>query len=146
MKRARIRAKAKDCRSVLFFIFTLFLTLLPVHMFDFQQLDVYKRAKAFHVEIQQIISLNPLHRSVSDQLYRASLSIPINIAEGSGRFSRSDRRNFFIIARSSIFETIAILDILFDSNIISEQQFDSLLNKAEELSKILFAMIKNLEK
>ncbi|MBK7881851.1 MAG: four helix bundle protein [Saprospiraceae bacterium] len=115
-------------------------------MFDFQQLEVYKKAKAFHFEMQQIIRLASLHRSISDQLFRASLSVPLNIAEGSGRFSKSDRRNFFIIARSSIFETVAILDILHDSKHLSEQQFKNLLSNSEELSKILFAMIKNLEK
>ncbi|MBK8449049.1 MAG: four helix bundle protein [Saprospiraceae bacterium] len=74
------------------------------------------------------------------------MSIPLNIAEGSGRFSKPDRRNFFIIARSSIFETIVIIDILKDSMQLTADQFINFEKNGEELSKILFAMIRNLEK
>jgi four helix bundle protein len=68
----------------------------------------------------------------------------LNIAEGSGRFSKPDRRNFFIISRGSVFECVAILDILSDQKLIDEKTFNSYLIKADELSRILFAMIKNL--
>ncbi|MBK9720822.1 MAG: four helix bundle protein [Saprospiraceae bacterium] len=115
-------------------------------MFEFQQLEVYKKSKAFHADIQTFIKSNSFHKSLCDQLFRASLSIPLNIAEGSGRFSKPDRRNFFIIARSSIFETIAILDILKDSMQLTADQFIHFEKNGEELSKILFAMIRNLEK
>ncbi|MBK7233039.1 MAG: four helix bundle protein [Saprospiraceae bacterium] len=75
-------------------------------------------------------------------LYLASFSIPLNIAEASGRFSNPDRRNFYVIARSSVFECVAILDILHDQQFISDSQFNDYLEKSENLSKILFALIK----
>jgi four helix bundle protein len=68
----------------------------------------------------------------------------LNIAEGSGRFSKADRRNFYVISRSSIFECIAILDVLKDETILDENQFESLYLQAEVISKMLYAMIKNL--
>ncbi len=114
-------------------------------MFDFQQLEVYKKAKAFHLNIQSLLKEQTNLNKISiDQLWRASFSIPLNIAEGSGRFSKPDRKNFFIIARSSLFETIAILDILKDSEKLSDNIYIEFEIRAEELSKILFAMIKNL--
>jgi four helix bundle protein len=70
----------------------------------------------------------------------------LNLAEGSGRFSKKDRRNFYVIARSSLFEVIAILDVLKDEDELSLEQFNSFYEPAEELSKIIFAMIKNLSK
>ena len=115
-------------------------------MFDFQKLEVYQKAKLFHTDIITLIRDANIHKATADQLLRASLSIPLNIAEGSGRFSKPDRRNFFVIARSSIFESISIIDILKDANSLSDSQFQNFLAKAEELSKMLFAMIRNLEK
>ena len=70
----------------------------------------------------------------------------LNIAEGSGRFSKADRRNFFVVSRSSIFECIAIFDVLKEEGLLSLDLFKELYMEAEELSKILFAMIKNLQK
>lgn len=81
-------------------------------MFDFQKLEVYKKAKDFHKECKTVILNKGLDRYVNDQLGRASFSIPLNIAEGSGKFSNADRRNYFIIARASVFECIAALDSL----------------------------------
>jgi len=113
-------------------------------MFEFQNLEVYKKAKAFHLESKQLITSVKLDRTVRDQLSRASFSIALNIAEGSGRFSKPDRRNFFVISRGSVFECVAILDILADQQLIEETTFNSFLKKADELSRILYAMVKNL--
>lgn len=113
-------------------------------MFDFQKLEVYKKAKSFHLNCIEILKENKTKRSTDDQLTRASFSIALNIAEGSGRFSKPDRRNFFVIARGSVFESISILDILHDTQTLEAEKFQSMLVKADELSRILYAMIKNL--
>lgn len=113
-------------------------------MFDFQKLEVYKKAKAFHVACKRIILESNLDRYVNDQLGRASFSIPLNIAEGSGKFSKADRKNFFTTARASVFECVAVLDMLKDEGKISEFELEKLMKDADELSRILYAMIKNL--
>lgn len=113
-------------------------------MFEFQNLEVYKKAKVFHQGAQQLIqSIHP-SKTVKDQLHRASFSIVLNIAEGSGRFSKPDRRNFFVIARSSVFECVAILDILKDEGALNETTFEVYEKQADEPSRILYAMVKNL--
>ena len=70
--------------------------------------------------------------------------MPLNIAEGSGKFSKPDWRNFFVISRASLFECVAIVDILNEKGDISEIQSQAIITGADELSRILFAMIKNL--
>jgi four helix bundle protein len=113
-------------------------------MFEFQNLDVYKKAKAFHMECKHLILHNKLDLYVKDQLGRASFSIILNIAEGSGKFSRADRKNYFTVARASVFECVAILDILHDLKTIEYDTFESHSKSADELSRMLYAMIKNL--
>ena len=85
-------------------------------MFDFEKLEVYKKAKLFNAEIRNFISSNRLDPTTKDQLRRASFSIVLNLAEGSGRFSKPDRRNFFVFSGSSIFKCLAILVILKDED------------------------------
>lgn len=82
---------------------------------------------------------------VVDQLNRASLSIILNIAEGSGKFSNPDRKKFFIIARASIFECIAILDILHDENKIDDTVYKSQSVIGDQISRLLYTMIQNLK-
>ena len=113
-------------------------------MFDFQKLEVYKKAKSFHSNCKKIIFEKKLEKYVIDQLGRASFSVPLNIAEGSGKFSKSDRKNYFTIARASLFECVAVVDILKESGRISEFEFEQMMKEADELSRILYAMIKNL--
>jgi len=114
-------------------------------MFDFEKLEIYKKSKTFNRAIQKVIlSVNP-DSTTKNQLRRASLSIVLNIAEGSGRNSKSDKRHFFVISRGSVFECVAILDILNDEQKLGKEQFGWLYFQAEELSKMLFAMIKSLE-
>ncbi|MBL7888776.1 MAG: four helix bundle protein [Bacteroidia bacterium] len=113
-------------------------------MFDFEKLDIYKKAKSFNSEIRSFIKATKLDPTTKDQLRRASFSIVLNIAEGTGRFSNADRRNFYIISRSSVFECIAILDVLKDENILEEHKYSEFYKNGEEISKMLFSMIKNL--
>ena len=113
-------------------------------MFDFEKLEVYKKAKYFNSEIRKFIIETKLDPNTKDQLRRASFSIVLNLAEGSGRFTKPDRRNFYIISRSSIFECVAIVDVLKDEGILDKNRFQDFYNQAEEVSKMIFGMIKNL--
>lgn len=113
-------------------------------MFDFEKLEVYKKAKSFNSEIRKFISETKLDPTTKDQLRRASFSIVLNLAEGSGRFTKPDRRNFYIISRSSLFECVAIVDVLKDEGVIDLKKFHFFYNQAEEVSKMIFGMIRNL--
>jgi four helix bundle protein len=112
--------------------------------FDFQKLEVYIKARDFHISCKSILNKNKHERYVKDQLGRASYSVVLNIAEGSAKQSKPDRKNFFTIARGSIFECVAILDILHQENNINEADFIYSMNLADQISRILFTMIKNL--
>ena len=80
---------------------------------DHEKLDVYQCALRFAALAFQILENMPRgHAELSDQLRRATLSIPLNIAEGAGKPSVKDRSRFHAIARGSAMECGAILDLL----------------------------------
>jgi len=115
-------------------------------MFDFEKLQVYLKAREFNSEIKnEILSLSTIDNASKFQLRRAAMSIMLNIAEGTSRFSRPEKRHYFVIARGSVFECVAINDILASEKIISDDVKCKYYAKAEEISKMLFAMIKFLE-
>ena len=70
--------------------------------FAFEKLLVYQKAIDFADRVCQLAGGFPRgFWFLADQLNRAALSIATNIAEGNGRFTKADRRNFFGIARGS---------------------------------------------
>jgi four helix bundle protein len=113
-------------------------------MLDFQKLQVYQKAKLFHRKCKRTIGIHSLDRFVKDQLGRASFSIMLNIAEGSGKFSKPDRRNYFLTARGSLYECIAALDALKDEAIITEEEYADFEILADEIARLLYTMAKNL--
>ena len=115
-------------------------------MFDFENLTVYQKAKAYNKEIHKFIVKSDFNRTINDQLRRASYSIMLNIAEGTGRLTNPDKRNFYVIARGSVFECVAIFDLLKETEDLSGQTHSAFYEQLEELSKMLFSMIQNLTK
>ena len=113
---------------------------------DFEKLKVYQKAKEFNRMINEdVLSISSLDRILKDQIRRASLSIVLNIAEGCSRFSKADRKNFFVISRGSTFESVAALDTI-KLGIIDIEILLKLKAIAEEISKMLFVMIRQLQK
>ena len=80
-------------------------------MFGFQRLDVYQAGIEFLGVADGLATRCRGRGTLADQLRRAALSIPLNLAEGSGKFG-PDSRRFYAIARGSALECAAILDVL----------------------------------
>lgn len=114
-------------------------------MFDFEKLLVYQKAKRYYHNIQsQVLCNKEIDPILRNQLRRSSSSIVLNIAEGSSRFSNADKRNFYIIARGSVFETVATLDLMKEEKKITAELYHSLYSPATELSRILYTLIGKL--
>lgn len=114
-------------------------------MFDFQKLKVsrnLKRSIYSYYNLSQITSFIDI--LMINKARKFFNNICIN--EGSSRFSSKDRRHFMVISRGSAFECVAIFDFLKDSGMVSESSYTDFTNKYEEISKMLFALIRNLEK
>lgn len=76
--------------------------------FAFEDLKIYRDALIWVTRSEEVIACIPKTtlRAVRDQLEKASLSIPLNIAEGTGRWHKADKRQFYWIARGSVFECV----------------------------------------
>jgi four helix bundle protein len=90
--------------------------------FDHEKLDVYQEAIAFCGWTGEFLAAISAKAAAKDQLDRASTSIPLNIAEGNGKFSPKDRARFFEMARGSALECAACLDVLFVRNLSTDEQ------------------------
>ncbi len=111
-------------------------------MFDFEKLDVYHKAKGLNKEILKYLRDNrQIDNYLRDQLKRASISIVINIAEGSGKFSKADKKNFYTISRGSVYECASLLELLFDENCIEKEKYNYFKSNYEIISKMLFKLI-----
>lgn len=105
--------------------------------FSFENLEVYQRAIKFNLVIDDILKREGVTRTLADQLSRAAISIPLNIAEGNGRWHKGDKRQFFWIARGSAFECIPAFEILSLKNAISGQEKEGLRSDLEVIGKML---------
>jgi four helix bundle protein len=90
--------------------------------FDHEKLDVYQDAIGFVSWIDELLEEIPKSLAVCNQLDRASTSIPLNIAEGNGKYTEADRCRFFDIARGSALECAACLDVLVAKNRIDSAE------------------------
>ena len=75
--------------------------------------------------------------ALGDQLRRAVVSVPSNIAEGSGRFSNKEKAHFMEIAYSSLTETLCKLDIAHDLGYISDNEFEDEKERIDIIGKQL---------
>ena len=107
-------------------------------MLSFQTLDVYRCAIDFLALSDRLLSALPRGQaSLSDQLRRAAMSIPLNIAEAQGRAGNPDKARVYAIARGSAMECVAILDVCLALRLIDEAAY----GPASEMLERVVAML-----
>lgn len=116
-------------------------------MFFFEKLDVYQKALVFAASTDEILESANLFKSdvISDQLRRASLSIVLNIAEGNGRWQAADKKHFFVMARGSLLECVAILQVMRLKKLLAEDIYNQNYQHLEEIAKMLTGLIRSIK-
>jgi len=113
----------------------------------FENLQVYQKSVDFADRTAGLTESFPRgYYFLVDQLNRAALSIATNLAEGNGRFTKADRRNFFIIARGSAQECIPLLEVARRRGFVTDAQHAQLIRDLEEIAKMLSGLINGLKK
>jgi len=111
--------------------------------FDHEKLNVYQRSLQFVVWATELQERMPTKLAALGQLDRASTSIPLNIAEGNGRYSASDRCRFFDIARGSALECAATLDVLVARKVLTEKEIETGKAGLIEIVNMLVGLIRS---
>jgi four helix bundle protein len=115
---------------------------MPIR-FDHEKLNVYHRSLQFVAWGGEILERVPTKLAAHGQIDRASTSIPLNIAEGNGRYTAADRSRFFDIARGSALECAAALDVLTARKVLTENDTDAGKAILAEVVNMLIGLIRS---
>lgn len=116
-------------------------------MFDFEKLEVYQKVQDVNVKVLTFLSrATGIDSYIIDQWKRASLSALINLAEGTGRMSKQDKKHFYTTARGSIFECVAIMNLLKEIDAVDKVFYKDVYDEYESCSKMLLAMYRSMDK
>jgi len=115
--------------------------------FDHERMEVYRRAMQF-VKLASAIrqQFSVRRTSIGDQLDRAAISIPLNVAEGAGEFARREKARFYRIARRSATECAAILDIVRELELADIHKVSQAKEHLREMVAMLIGLGKMLER
>jgi four helix bundle protein len=124
------------------------LKAFEMHYKGYKELECYKEARLLRVLIAGLVKKFPPHEKflLTGQVVDFSRSVTRNMAEGYGRYTFTDTRNFFIIARGSITETMEHLITAFDEKYISEEELKTGEDKCELVFKLTNGYISYLDK
>src|SRR5206468_3242326 len=112
--------------------------------FDHEKLNVYQVSLAFNEWVGEFLISVEAKAAAKDQLDRAATSIPLNIAEGNGKFSRRDRARFFDIARGSALESAASLDVLVTRKLTTKENIAPAKEQLVQIVNMLMGLLKRL--
>jgi four helix bundle protein len=113
---------------------------------SWRDLLVWQKAHAATLEVYRLTKVFPADERfrLTDQLCRAAASVPTNIAEGKGRSSAAEFRQFLIIARGSTEETRYLLLLAKDLGFLPASEHAQLESLYTEVSKMLNALLRTL--
>lgn len=116
-----------------------------MEQYSFEKLLVYQSAKRLVVEVYRLMAKFPPQEkyALCDQLRRAIVSVPSNLAEGSGRMSVKEKIHFIEIAYGSLMEAYCQLDIAKDLGYISVEDFATVKNQFFDCSRLMTAYRKS---
>jgi len=109
---------------------------------DYRKLTVWLRAKDLAVEVYRAVESSGIRSDfgLRDQILRAAVSVPSNIAEGYARETPADRTHFLTVARGSCAELETQLTIAAEVGLLDTPTSARLGAASEEISKMLFAL------
>src|ERR1700746_3087316 len=109
---------------------------------DHEKLEVYQASLDFITWTIPLLERLPGSTSVRNQLDRASTSVPLNIAEGNGKFTSLDRCRFFDNARGSALESAACLDVMVAKRLVSAAEVQAGKAMLVKMVSMLFGLIR----
>ena len=115
---------------------------------DYRELKIWHKAMLLARMVYEFINVLPMTEryAMSDQLRRAAISVPSNIAEGYGRRSNKEFLKFLYIARGSSYEVETQLLLCKDLFIIDKEKIDNILFQINEFKLMLASLMNHYQK
>lgn len=115
-------------------------------IYNFENLVAYQRAMDLVETIYGLLKKFPREEqfALCDQLRRAVVSVPSNIAEGKSRMSHKEQQHFIEIAYGSLMETYCQLDIAKRLGYVSDEEFQSVKGDIQDIARPLSGLYKSL--
>lgn len=115
-------------------------------MFGFQKLTVYQEARSLVKDVYLILEKYPRHENYAlcDQLRRAVISVPSNIAEGVSRNSIKEKVRFLEIAYGSLMEVLCQLELSLDLGYLTNDEMNTFEGKIETIAKFISGLKKSI--
>ena len=116
------------------------------NMFGFQKLTVYQEARSLVKDVYLILEKYPRHENYAlcDQLRRAVISVPSNIAEGVSRNSIKEKVRFLEIAYGSLMEVLCQLELSLDLGYLTNDEMNTFEGKIETIAKFISGLKKSI--
>jgi four helix bundle protein len=114
---------------------------------SYRDLVVWQKSMDFAnsvIDLTERLETERKHYRLVEQLEAAATSVPMNIAEGKGRFSRKEFKHFLFIARGSLYETMTLLEIFKMRAWIQSPAFALLEERANEIAKMINGLINSI--
>ena len=114
---------------------------------DYRKLDIYHISYAFVLDVYKVTTTFPddEERNIVSQIRRASVSIPLNIAEGSAKSSPKEFVYFLNVAYASGKEVQVLLDLSRDLGLLGDDGYTFLSGRVDEINAKLFLFLRNAE-
>jgi four helix bundle protein len=113
-------------------------------MFDFEKLDVYQETKSLNKEVLSYIFELSEDNYINEQWKRATLSMMLNLAEGTSKILPNEKKQYYTQCRSSAFECVAIMHTLVDLGLLSKEKFELFYTSYEKISKMMLGLYRNV--
>lgn len=116
---------------------------MEVRKHDYKKLIVWQKALTLTIKVYKLTKKLPKEErfSLTDQLRRAAVSIPSNIAEGSGRMSVKEQAHFMSIALGSVYEVETQLIICTEVDYLSQDDVKDIFDLSSEVTRMLYSFI-----
>ena len=114
--------------------------------FNYKDLEVWKQSRLLAIRVIEIASKERQGRgdwALYDQIRRAALSVPSNIAEGDERGTNKDALRFLYISKGSLAEFRTQIDIAHAANKLTREEYEELETKAISIAKLLGGLVKS---
>ena len=115
---------------------------------NYKNLEVWKEARILVSSIYLLTKEFPEEEKygLTSQIKRAAISVPSNIAEGMGRNSNKETRQFYYIAKGSLYEVETQIYLAIDLEFIQEEKAEQIFTQITTVRKLIIGFIKYLEK